>query len=175
MIAVLGDPRVADALIAIVVAGIGALGALGAFIIRQMHAYMEVKFSHILADVEETRSAAQSADEQVKNNHDTNIRDDIDKAIETVGVVSDQVGALAAQVSSLADQVAHIEATLEDHGKNLDTVKVRVDRLGEELHDERTAREAAQRILDEHSHDAHARLHERLDKLEVKQEKCPRR
>lgn len=175
MIAVLGDPRVADALIAIVVAGIGALGTLGAFLLRQMHSYMEVKFSHLLADVEETRSAAQSADEQVKNNHDTNIRDDIDKTIETVWAVSDQVGELAEQVRGLAEQGKRMEEALEAHGQSLKALQARVDRLGEELHDERTARESSQRVLDEHAHDAHARLHDRLDKLEKRQEQWQQR
>lgn len=72
---------------------------------------------------------------------------------------------------SIKDAVKRIEEALDAHGHNLDTMQARVSRMSEELHDERTAREAAQRTLDKHSHDAHARLHERLDKLEERIEK----
>lgn len=160
MITLLGDPRVTEALIVLTV------GAIGALIVRQTKAYMEAKFAHVLAGVEETRAAAQSADSEVRNSHDTNIRDDIDKTIETVWAVSDQVGELAEQVKGLAEQGKRMEEALQAHGQSLKALQARVDRLGEELHDERTAREAYQRILDEHAHDAHTRIHERLDKLE---------
>lgn len=175
MIDVIADPQVVAAIVAAVIAVIGAAAATIVAGLQYVGRLFDARLAHISATASEARDAAQSADKEIKNNHDTNVRDDLDRAIETVWVVSDQIGALAAQVSSLADQVAHIEGKLDSHGKNLDTVKARVDRMSEELHDERTAREAAQRILDEHSHDAHARLHERLDKLEDKQEKCPRR
>lgn len=175
MITLLGDPRVTEALIVLTVGAISALGAIGALIVRQTKAYMEAKFAHVLAGVEETRAAAQSADSEVRNSHETNIRDDIDKTIETVWAVSDQVGELAEQVRGLAEQGKRMEEALEAHGQSLKALQARVDRLGEELHDERTARESSQRVLDEHAHDAHARLHDRLDKLEKRQEQWQQR
>ena len=123
--------------------------------------------------VEEARAAALSADAQVSNDHDTNIRDDLDRAIATVHAVSDQIGELTGHVGTLADQLGRVETTLSNHGKSLEAVESRVGRIderggrmAEEIHDERVARESAQRTIDEHSHDAHARLHERLDRLE---------
>ena len=89
--------------------------------------------------------------------------------------MSDQIGELTAHVGTLADQLGRVETTLSNHGRSLEAVESRVGRIderggrmAEEIHDERVAREAAQRTIDEHSHDAHARLHERLDRLEEK-------
>jgi len=48
-------------------------------------------------------------------------------------------------------------------------------KMAAELHDERTARESSQRTIDEHAHDAHARLHERLDRLQEKVDKWEER
>ena len=109
------------------------------------------------------------------------MRDDLDRAIETVRVVSDQIGALAAQVMDVSDRARQMTETLEAHGESLAEVKARVGRIDErgskmaaELHDERTTREASQRTIDEHAHDAHARLHERIDRLQEKVEKWER-
>lgn len=169
----LGDPKVVEAAATLVVAILVGLAGLVAVIVAQIRRYMEAKFERILKGVAEGRAAAKSAEAEVKNSHDTNIRDDIDKAIETVWTVSDQVGELAAQVSALAEQTGRVETALDAHGKSLDSLSARVGRLDdrqcqlvEELHDERTAREAAQRTLDEHSHDTHARIWEQLSKIE---------
>lgn len=173
MTEVLSDPKVTDALAALLVAVIVAMTGAVALIASQVRRWLEAKFAHVLEGVEEARAAARSADAQVSNDHDTNIRDDLDRAIETVHAVSDQIGELTGHVGTLADQLGRVETTLSNHGKSLEAVESRVGRIdersgrmAEEIHDERVSREAAQRAIDEHSHDAHARLHERLDKLE---------
>lgn len=173
MTELLADPKVADALAALVVAVLVAMTGVVALVASQVRRWLEAKFAHVLEGVEEARAAALSADAQVSN--DTNIRDDLDRAIATVHAVSDQIGELTGHVGTLADQLGRVETTLSNHGKSLEAVESRVGRIderggrmAEEIHDERVAREAAQRTIDEHSHDAHARLHERLDKLEEK-------
>lgn len=167
------DPQVTDALAALLVALIVAVTGVVALVASQVRRWLEAKFAHVLEGVEEARAAARSADAQVSNEHATNIRDDLDRAIETVHAVSDQISELTGHVGTLADQLGRVETTLSNHGKSLEAVESRVGRIderggrmAEEIHDERVAREAAQRTIDEHSHDAHARLHARLDKLE---------
>lgn len=171
----LTDPKVTDALAALLVAVIVAVAGVVALVASQVRRWMEAKFEHVIEGVEEARAAARSADAQVSNDHSTNIRDDLDRAIETVHAVSDQIGELTGHVGTLADQLGRVETTLSAHGESLEAVSARVGRIderggrmAEEIHDERVAREAAQRTIDEHSHDAHARLHERLDRLEEK-------
>lgn len=175
MTELLADPKVADALAALVVAILVAMTGVVALAASQVRRWMDAKFAHVIAGVEEARAAARSADAQVSNDHATNIRDDLDRAIETVHAVSDQIGELTGHVGTLADQLGRVETTLSNHGKSLEAVESRVGRIdergihmAEQIHDERVAREAAQRNTDEHSHDAHARLHERLDRLEEK-------
>lgn len=173
MTELLADPKVTDALAALVVAILVAMTGVVALAASQVRRWMDAKFAHVIAGVEEARAAARSADAQVSNDHSTNMREDLDRAIETVRAVSDQIGELTGHVGTLADQLGRVETTLSNHGKSLEAVESRVGRIderggrmAEEIHDERVAREAAQRSIDEHSHDAHARLHERLDKLE---------
>lgn len=173
MTELLADPKVTDALAALVVAILVAMTGVVALIASQVRRWLEAKFAHVLEGVEEARAAALSADAQVSNDHSTNMREDLDHAIETVRAVSDQIGELTGHVGALTDKLVRVETTLSNHGRSLEAVKSRVGRIderggrmAEEIHDERVAREAAQRSIDEHSHDAHARLHERLDKLE---------
>nr|DAJ57819.1 MAG TPA: Protein of unknown function (DUF2746) [Caudoviricetes sp.] len=175
---VLSDPQVADAIVALVVAGIGALAGICALIVKQIRSYMEAKFAHVLANVEDARVAAQSADAEVRNSHGTNIRHDIDEAIAGVNAVADRLGGVTSQLEVLTGKVEAANAALADHGSSLlaaherlSRIDERSARMAEELHDERTARESAQRVIDEHAHDAHTRLHERLDKLQEKVEK----
>jgi len=150
--------------------------------LRYVGRMFDARLAHISETASEARDAAKSANKEIKNNHDTNVRDDLDKAIETVWVVSDQIGALSKQVTGLLDQGARMEATLNAHSESLSSVQARVGRIDErgskmaaELHDERTARESSQRTIDEHAHDAHARLHERLDRLQEKVDKWEER
>lgn len=178
MIEIVTDPQVIAALVAAVVAIIGAAAAAVVAGLRYVGRAFDARLAHISATASEARDAAQSADKEIRNNHDTNVRDDLDRAIETVWVVSDQIGALAAQVKDLSDQSRRMVETLDAHGRSLAEVQARVGRIdergrkmAEELHDERTARESSQRVLDEHAHDAHARLHDRLDKLQERVEK----
>ena len=178
MIDIIADPQVVAAIIAAVVAIIGAAAATAVAGLRYVGRAFDARLAHISATASEARDAAQSADKEIRNNHDTNVRDDLDRAIETVRVVSDQIGALAAQVTDVSDRARQMTETLEAHGESLAEVKARVGRIDErgskmaaELHDERTAREASQRVIDEHAHDAHARLHERIDKLQERVEK----
>lgn len=173
MTELLADPKVADALAVLVVAVLVAMTGVVTLVASQVRRWLEAKFAHVLEGVEEARAAALSADAQVSNDHSTNMREDLDHAIETVRAVSDQIGELTSHVGTLADQLGRVETTLVSHGKSLEAVESRVgridergSRMAEEIHDERVSREAAQRTIDEHSHDAHARLHARLDKLE---------
>ena len=173
MTELLADPKVTDALAALGAAILVAMTGVVVLIASQVRRWLEVKFAHVLEGVEEARAAALSADAQVSNDHSTNMREDLDHAIETVRAVSDQIGELTGHVGTLTDQLVRVETTLSNHGRSLEAVESRVGRIderggrmAEEIHDERVAREAAQRTIDEHSHDAHARLHERLDKLE---------
>lgn len=173
MTELLSDPKVADALAALVVAILVAMTGVVALVASQVRRWLDAKFAHVIAGVEDARAAARSADAQVSNDHSTNMREDLDRAIETVHAVSDQIGELTGHVGTLADQLGRVETTLTNHGRSLEAVESRVGRIdergtrmAEEIHDERVAREAAQRTIDEHSHDAHARLHERLDRLE---------
>lgn len=177
MIDIIADPQVVTAIVAAAVAVIGAAAAAVVACLRYVGRAFDARLAHISATASEARDAAQSADKEIKNNHDTNVRDDLDRAIETVWVVSDQIGALAAQVRDLSDQSRRMVETLDAHGRSLEEVQARVGRIdergrkmAEELHDERMARESSQRVLDEHAHDAHARLHERIDKLQEKVE-----
>lgn len=170
MIDIVADPQVVAALVAAVVAIIGAAAAAVVAGLRYVGRAFDARLVHISATASEARDAAQSADKEIRNNHDTNVRDDLDRAIETVWVVSDQIGALAAQVKDLSDQSRRMVETLDAHGRSLAEVQARVGRIdergrkmAEELHDERTARESSQRVLDEHAHDAHARLHEKVE------------
>lgn len=178
MIDIVADPQVVAALVAAVVAIIGAAAAAAAAGLRYVGRRFDARLAHIASTASEARDAAQSADKEIRNNHDTNVRDDLDKAIDTVWVVSDQLAALTAQVKELRDQGKNMVEKLEMQGKSLADVQARVGRIDErgakisdELHDERTSREVAQRTIDEHAHDAHARLHDRLDKLQEKVEK----
>lgn len=181
MIDIIYDQQVVAAIVAAVVAIIGAAAATAVAGLRYVGKMFGDRLAHISATAAEARDAAQSADKEIRNNHDTNVRDDLDRAIETVRVVSDQISALAAQVIDVSDQAQQMMESLEDHGESLAEVKARVGRIDDhgfkiaaELHDERTAREASQRTIDEHAHDAHARLHERIDRLQEKVEKWER-
>lgn len=178
MTELLADPKVTDALAALVVAILVAMTGVVALLASQVRRWLEAKFAHVLEGVEEARAAALSADAQVSNDHDTNIRDDLDRAIETVHAVSDQIGELTGHVGTLADQLGRVETTLTNHGKSLEAVESRVGRIDErggrmaaEIHDERTAREAATRLIDAHAHDTHRSIYERIEALEARAEK----
>ena len=178
MIDIVADPQVVAALVAAAVAIIGAAAAAVVAGLRYVGRRFDARLAHISATASEARDAAQSADKEIRNNHDTNVRDDLDKAIDTVWVVSDQLAALTAQVKELRDQGKNMVEKLETQEERLADVQARVGRIDErgakisdELHDERTSREAAQRTIDEHAHDAHARLHDRLDRLQERVEK----
>lgn len=154
MIGILSDPKVAEAasgLVAVLIAGVGGAAALG---FARLKTSMESHLQRATRAAEEAKAAAQSADAQVSNDHSTNIREDLDMVRDTVKSVSDAV-----------DRVA---ATLDRHGADLADMKARIDRMATELHDERTARESAQRIIDTHAHDAHLAIYERIDALEAR-------
>lgn len=160
----LSDPKVVEAingLVAVLIAGLGGAAAVG---FARLKASMESHLQRATRAAEEAKAAAQSADAQVSNDHSTNIRDDLDTVRDTVKAVSETV-----------DRVAD---TLDSHGDSLSDLKARIDRIDErggrmaaEIHDERTAREAAQRIIDTHAHDAHLAIYERIEALEARAEK----
>lgn len=160
----LSDPKVIEALnglVAVLIAGLGGAAAVG---FARLKNSMESHLQRATRAAEEAKAAAQSADAQVSNDHSSNIRDDIDAVRDTVKAVSETV-----------DRVA---ATLDSHGENLSDMKARIDRIDErgahmadEIHAERTAREAAQRIIDTHAHDTHASIYKRIEALEARAEK----
>lgn len=168
----LSDPRLVDALIGLVLAAIAGVGGLGALVYRRVYARLDERLSHVLATSIEARRAAETAQQEIQNNHETNVRDDLDRAIETTWSVGDQVSEVGATARELRE-------TLRVHGEQLDTISGlvravdervgRVDRrqaqLVEEFHDERVARESSQRSLGERAHDTHARQWARMDAL----------
>lgn len=157
----LSDPKVIEALnglVAVLIAGLGGAAAVG---FARLKTSMESHLQRATRAAEEAKQAAQSADAQVSNDHSSNIRDDIDAVRDTMKAVSETV-----------DRVA---ATLDSHGESLSDMKARIDRIDErgahmadEIHAERTAREAAQRIIDTHAHDTHASIYKRIEALEAR-------
>lgn len=160
----LSDPKVIEALnglVAVLIAGLGGAAAVG---FARLKNSMEAHLQRATRAAEEAKAAAQSADAQVSNDHSSNIRDDIDAVRDTVKAVSETV-----------DRVA---STLDSHGDSLLDLKARIDRIDErgarmsaEIHDERTAREAATRLIDAHAHDTHRSIYDRLDALEARDTK----
>jgi len=97
-------------------------------------------------------------------------------AISRRSAVNETVGALAVlpeQFEGISSAVDRVASTLENHGVSLSDMKERIDRIDErgsrmasEIHDERTARESAQRLIDSHAHDTHRSIYERIEALE---------
>lgn len=164
MTSILTDPKVIEALnglVAVLIAGLGGAAAVG---FARLKNSMESHLQRATRAAEEAKQAAQSADAQVSNDHRTNIRDDLDAVRDSVKAVSETV-----------DRVAD---TLDSHGDSLSDLKARIDRIDErgarmsaEIHDERTAREAATRLIDAHAHDTHRSIYDRLDALEARDNK----
>lgn len=164
MTSILTDPKVVEAingLVAVLIAGLGGAAAVG---FARLKASMESHLQRATRAAEEAKQAAQSADAQVSNDHSSNIRDDIDAVRDTVKAVSETV-----------DRVAD---TLDGHGESLADMKARIDRIDErggrmaaEIHDERTAREAATRLIDAHAHDTHRSIYDRIEALEARADK----
>lgn len=164
MTGILTDPKVVEAingLVAVLIAGLGGAAAVG---FARLKASMESHLQRATRAAEEAKQAAQSADAQVSNDHSSNIRDDIDAVRDTVKAVSETV-----------DRVAD---TLDGHGESLADMKARIDRIDErggrmaaEIHDERTAREAATRLIDAHAHDTHRSIYDRIEALEARADK----
>ena len=161
---ILADPKVIEAinsLITVLIAGLGGAAALG---FARLKTSMESHLQRATKAAEEAKAAAQSADAQVSNDHATNIRDDLDTVRDTVKAVG--------------EAVERVASTLDSHGDSLADMKARIDRIDErgarlaaEIHDERTAREAAQRIIDTHAHDTHLAIYERIEALEARANK----
>lgn len=176
MTGLLADPKVIEAtngLIAILLAGVGGVVAMW---FAHLKASMESHMQRVTKVAEEAKKAAQSADAQVSNDHTTNFRDDLDEVRDAVKAVSETVGALAVlpdQFEGISSTVDRVASTLENHGESLSDMKERIDRIDErgsrmaaEIHDERTARESAQRLIDSHAHDTHRSIYERIEALE---------
>lgn len=161
MTGILSDPKVIEAINGVVAALIVGLGGVAALGFARLKTSMESHLQRATKAAEEAKAAAQSADAQVSNDHSTNIRDDLDTVQDTVKAVSEAI-----------DRVA---ATLDSHGENLSDMKARIDRIDErgahmadEIHAERTSREAAQRMIDSHAHDTHASIYKRIEALEAR-------
>lgn len=181
MTGILADPKAVEALNGLVVVLITGLGSAAAVGFARLKTSMESHMQRATRAAEEAKQAAQSADAQVSNDHSTNIRDDLDAVRDTVKAVSETVGALAVLpdrfdgISATVDKVA---ATLDSHGESLSDLKARIDRIDErggrmaaEIHDERTAREAATRLIDAHAHDTHKSIYDRIEALEARVDK----
>lgn len=176
MTGLLADPKVIEAtngLIAVLLAGLGGVVAMW---FARLKTSMESHMQRVTKAAEEAKKAAQSADAQVSNDHATNFRDDLDEVRDAVKAVSETVGALAVlpdQFEGISSTVDRVASTLENHGVSLSDMKERIDRIDErgsrmaaEIHDERTARESAQRLIDSHAHDTHRSIYERIEALE---------
>lgn len=174
----LTDPKVIEALnglVAVLIAGLGGAAAVG---FARLKNSMESHLQRATHAAEEAKRAAQSADAQVSNDHSTNIRDDLDAVRDSVKAVSETVGALAVlpdRFEGLSSTVDRVAATLDSHGESLSDLKSRIDRIDErgahmadEIHAERTSREAAQRMIDSHAHDTHASIYKRIEALEAR-------
>ena len=181
MTGILADPKVIEAtngLIAILLAGAGGVVAMW---FARLKASMESHMQRVTKAAEEAKKAAQSADAQVSNDHSTNFRDDLDEVRDAVKAVSETVGTLAVlpdRFEGMSSTVDRVAATLDGHGESLSDLKARIDRIDErgsrmaaEIHDERTARESAQRMIDSHAHDTHRAIYERIEALEDRAEK----
>lgn len=176
MSGLLSDPKIIEAtngLIAILLAGLGGVVAMW---FARLKASMESHMQRVTRAAEEAKKAAQSADAQVSNDHATNFRDDLDEVRDAVKEVNETIGALAVlleKFEGLSSTVDRVAATLDRHGESLSDMKERIDRIDErgsrmaaEIHDERTARESAQRMIDSHAHDTHRSIYERIEALE---------
>lgn len=177
----LSDPKVIEALnglVAVLIAGLGGAAAVG---FARLKTSMESHLQRATRAAEEAKQAAQSADAQVSNDHSTNMRDDLDAVRDSVKAVSETVGALAVlpdRFEGLSATVDKVAATLDGHGESLSDLKARIDRIDErggrmaaEIHDERTAREAATRLIDAHAHDTHKSIYDRIEALEARADK----
>lgn len=176
MSGLLSDPKIIEAtngLIAILLAGLGGVVAMW---FARLKASMESHMQRVTRAAEEAKKAAQSADAQVSNDHATNFRDDLDEVRDAVKEVNETIGALAVlleKFEGLSSTVDRVAATLDRHGESLSDMKERIDRIDErgsrmaaEIHDERTARESAQRMIDSHAHDTHRSIYEQIEALE---------
>lgn len=176
MSGIFADPKIVEAtngLVAILLAGVGGVVAMW---FARLKASMESHMRRVAKAAEEAKKAAQSADAQVSNDHATNFRDDIDEVRDAVRAVSETVGALAVlpdRLEGLSSTVDRVAATIDGHGESLSDLKARIDRIdargsrmAAEIHDERTARESAQRMIDSHAHDTHRAIYERIEALE---------
>lgn len=160
----LSDPKVVEAingLVAVLIAGLGGAAAVG---FARLKTSMESHLQRATSAAEEAKAAAQSADAQVSNDHSSNIRDDIDAVRDTVKAVSETVDRVADTLDSHGDSLADMKG-------RLDRIDDRGERMATEIHDERAAREAAQRIIDTHAHDAHLAIYERIEALEARDTK----
>lgn len=176
MSSILADPKIIEAtngLIAVLLAGAGGIIAVWFARLKQS---VESHMQRVTKAAEEAREAAQSADAQVSNDHATNFRDDLDEVRDAVKAVSETVGALAVlpeRFDGLSSMVDRVASTLDSHGASLSDMKERIDRIDErgahmadEIHAERTSREAAQRMIDSHAHDTHSSIYKRIEALE---------
>lgn len=176
MSGILSDQKVIEAvngLIAILLAGFSGVVAMW---FARLKASMESNMQRVAKVAEEAKKAAQSADAQVSNDHSTNFRDDLDEVRDAVKAVNESVVALAVlpeKFEGLSSTVDCVALTLETHGVSLSDMKERIDRIDErgsrmaaEIHDERTARESAQRLIDSHAHDTHRSMYERIETIE---------
>lgn len=176
MSGILSDPKIIEAangLVAVLLAGAGGVIAVWFARLKQS---VESHMQRVAKAAEEAREAAQSADAQVSNDHPTNFRDDLDEVRDAIKAVSETVRTLAGLPDSfegMSSTVDRVAATLENHGASLSDMKERIDRIDKrgsrmaaEIHDERTARESAQRQIDSHAHDTHRAIYERLKALE---------
>lgn len=99
-------------------------------------------------------------------------------AISRRSAVNEAVVALVVlpeQFEGLSSTVDRVASTLENHGASLSDMKERIDRIDErgsrmaaQIHDERTARESAQRLIASHAHDTHRSIYERIKALEAR-------
>lgn len=131
-------------------------GLLGVLLVQSVKARAEA--AKTAAEISAMRIDTAETAEQVKNSHDTNLRDDLDAIHATVRSMADAVDRAETGVADVSVDIRRIDT--RQQGMVDDLRQVRGD-----LADERNARE----LLDKHAHDTHADIYRRLNSI------CPPR
>ena len=141
-----------EMLAAITALVVALAGLLGVLLVQSVKARSEA--AKTAAEISAMRSDTAATAEQVKNSHDTNLRDDLDAIHATVMSMAAAVDRAETGVTDLAIDIRRIDT--RQQGMVDDLRQVRGD-----LADERKARE----LLDKHAHDTHADIYTRLNTI----------
>lgn len=132
---ILSDPKVVEAMIGVVIAVLTLVTGLLGFGVKRLKA--------LQADAEATRKRVEVTNEQVTNDHDTNLRDDLTD--------------VQRSVVSVRDDVAALTTTVHEGFR-------RMDHQFGETHDRLVAEKRERQNLDERDREEHARIWKALEK-----------